>query len=146
MKNKLFFFTTISIIFFGCATKKTHIEYKDRIVKDSIFITKDKIIIEKVIDSIIIKEACDSLGVLKPFKRTLIVPQGRINLYSNKGNIHGEIDLKGYENIVERKYNLMYEKKVSEITDKTVKYKYPLWLIIYSVLITLICGLLIRYK
>lgn len=146
IKTKLFFFIISLIILNSCGAKKTITEYKEKIVKDSIYITKDRVIVERVLDSIVIDSPCDSLGNLKPFKRTLIIPQGKIDLYSENGNINSNIDLKGYEKVLEKRYQLMYEKKVSEIESKSVSYKTPLWMWLTIILETIIIILLVKLK
>jgi hypothetical protein len=74
------------------------------------------------------------------------VPQGKIDIFSVNGNIQAEIDLNAFESTIEKKWQKIYESKIKEDKEVIVKYKTPLWLIIYSLLITVICILLLRIK
>lgn len=134
----------ILLIFFfsSCVAKKSIIEYKDRIVKDTIIQTKTIKEIERFTDTLTIEKPCDSLGNLKPFKQFIKTKQGSISIQGVNNVISAEIDLKGYKDILEREYKTKYEK-LQEIKEKTIiKYKYPLWLMMLPI-ITLVVGYLI---
>jgi hypothetical protein len=136
----------ILIIFSSCTAKKVVTEYKEVIKRDSIYVTKEKKVFERVVDTFKIEKPCDSLGNLKQFKRTLITPQGKITLNGFNNVIQANIDLNSYENTIETKYKLMYDKKVSELSTEIVKYKTPFWMWVYIVLATLIIFLLLRIR
>ena len=146
MKSKLFFFSIILILFANCRSKKVVTEYKEVIKRDSIFVTKEKRIIERFTDTLTIEKACDSLGNLKPFKRTFVVPQGQISLQGINNDIKAKIDLKGYESTIEKKYKTIYDKKVSELSSKEVKYKTPFYHWIIHILCALAIFLLLRIR
>lgn len=139
-------FIIILLAITSCATKKTTIqkEYINKV--DTLIVTKDRIITERFTDTLTVENPCDSLGVLKPFKQSISVPQGEITIVSNNGNIEAEIDLKAYESLFESKYRTKYEEKQKELNVEIIRYKTPLWLIIYSALVTIICVLLLRFK
>jgi len=148
MLNRLFFFTVIFILFTSCGTRRVTTTSKEIQTKiDTIVIEKNKTIVERFTDTLKIESPCDSLGQLKSFKQSVLVPQGRVDLFSDdNGNINVEIDLKAYESTIEKKWQKIYESKIKEDREVIVKYKTPLWLIIYSLLITVICVLLLRIK
>lgn len=134
----------ILLIFFfsSCVAKKSIIEYKDRIVKDTIIQTKTIKEIERFTDTLTIEKPCDSLGNLKPFKQFIKTKQGSISIQGINNVISAKIDLKGYKDMLEREYKTKYEK-LQEIKEKTIiKYKYPLWLMMLPI-ITLVVGYLI---
>jgi hypothetical protein len=144
--NKNFLFILFTLLFLSCATKKTTLktEYIKKV--DTLIVTKDRIITERFTDTIMVKEPCDSLGNLRPFKQSINVPQGKIEIVSVNGSIQAKIDLKAYESIFENKYRIKYENKIKESSEEIIRYKTPLWLLIYSALITVICALLLRFK
>ncbi len=146
MKSKLFFFSIILIVFANCRTQKVVTEYKEVVKRDSIFVTKEKRIVERFTDTLTIKKPCDSVGNLKAFKRTFVLPQGKISLQGSNNQIQAKIDLKGYENTIERKYKTIYDKKVSELSSKEVKYKTPFYHWFIHVLCALVIFLLLRIR
>ena len=146
MKSKLFFFSIILIVFANCRSKKVVTQYKEVIKRDSIFVTKEKLVVEKFTDTLRIEKACDSLGNLKPFKRTFVLPQGQISLQGANNQIQAKIDLKGYESTIEKKYKTIYAKKVSELSSKEIKYKTPFYHWIIHILCALAIFLLLRIR
>ena len=146
MKSKVFFFSIILIVFANCRSKKVVTEYKEVIKRDSIFITKEKLVVKRFTDTLTIKKPCDSLGNLKPFKRTFVLPQGKISLQSSNNQIQAKIDLKGYESTIERKYKTIYDKKVSELSSKEVQYKTPFYHWFIHVICALVIFLLLRIR
>ena len=143
MKRKLFLLFTISL-FFNCVAKKVSFETKTTTKKDSIYSVIEKKVVDRAIDTVFIDSPCDSLGNLKPFKYSFSSEQGKVSLFSLNNSISGNIDLKGYEVRVEKKYRLIYEKKASEFKEKKVTNRVPLWSYIYMVLVTLIVFILLR--
>ena len=146
MKSKLFFFSIILIVFANCRTQKVVTEYKEVVKRDSIFVTKKKLVVKRFTDTLTINKPCDSIGNLKPFKRTFVVPQGKISLQGVNNQIQAKIDLKGYENTIEKKYKTIYDKKISELSSKEVKYKTPFYHWFIHVLCALVIFLLLRIR
>jgi hypothetical protein len=146
MIKRLFFFTLLfSVILTGCVAKKTTTEYKEIIKTDSIYITKNTVIVERVLDSILIESPCDSLGNLKPFSKSLVLPQGKIELFNDNGAIAHKIDLKAYEKTLETKYKLKYDKEVSKIKKSIVIYRTPFWVWIVMLIEGLMIFVLVKY-
>ena len=139
MKSKLFFFSIILIVFANCRSKEV-------VKRDSIFVTKKKLVVKRFTDTLTIKKPCDSVGNLKPFKRTFVLPQGKISLQGSNNQIQAKIDLKGYENTIERKYKTIYDKKISKLSSKEVKYKTPFYHWLIHVLCALVIFLLLRIR
>ena len=71
-----------SIFLSSCGSKKVITEYKERIVKDTIEIVKDRVIYKGVKDTIRIDQPCDSLGNLKPINSTITSDLGKIEIKS----------------------------------------------------------------
>jgi len=57
----------ILLLLSSCGSKKIVTQTKEIIKNDTIIITKDRVITKAIVDSIIIKEPCDSLGIFKAF-------------------------------------------------------------------------------
>lgn len=148
MLNRLFFFTAIFILFTSCGTRRVTTTSKEIQTKiDTVIIEKNKTIIERFTDTLKIESPCDSLGRLKSFKQSVLVPQGRVDLFSDdNGDINVEIDLKAYEKSIESRVEKKYEALLKDNYKEIVKYKTPIWLLIYSILITIICVLLLRIR
>jgi len=145
LKNTSYIF--LLILFFGsCVARKSTVEYKDRVVKDTVYKNVKETIVERFTDTLTIEQPCDSLGNLKPFRQSIKVSQGNINLTGFNNVITAEIDLDGYKKIWQKEFVKQYENKNSEIKKEVVRLKYPLWLIIYSISVTLLCVLLIKFK
>lgn len=141
-----YYILIFTILLSSCAAKKTITE-KEYITKiDTLIITKDRTIVERFTDTLKIEQPCDSLGNLKPFKRTIVIPQGKIDIFNKDGNINAEIDLKAYEQLFESKYQKIYDQKLKDSKTEIIRNKIPFWIIIYSALITLICILLVRFR
>ena len=134
------------ILFFSsCVARKSSIEYKERIVKDTVYKNVKETIVERFTDTLTIEQPCDSLGNLKPFKQSIKISQGNINITGYNNVITAEIDLKGYKKIWEKEFIKQYETNKHTIDKKALKLKYPLWLIIYSIGVSVICVLLIKF-
>lgn len=148
MLNKLFFFTAIFILLVSCGTRRVTTTSKEIQTKiDTIIVEKNKTIIERFTDTLKIESPCDSLGNLKPFNQSVLVPQGKVDLFSDaNGDINVEIDLKAYEKVIESRVEKKYDALLKDNYKEIIKYKTPLWLLIYSILMTIICILLFRIR
>ena len=131
MKTKIFFFTIIFSLLYSCGGKKVVTEYKEIIKKDTIYTIKTIKEVEAFRDTLTIKEPCDSLGNLKPFKQLIKVKQGNISLIGINNVITAEIDLKGYKDVLEQTYKTKYEKFTENYNKEVVKYKLSFWVWIY---------------
>ena len=146
MKAKIILLITILTIFANCRSKKIVVKTEKVVEVDSVYVFKEKRIVERFTDTLKIEKACDSVGNLKAFKRTFVVPQGKISLQGVNNQIQAKIDLKGYENTIEQKYKTIYDKKISELSSKEVKYKTPFYHWFIHVLCALVIFLLLRIR
>ena len=120
----------ILLLLFGCGSKKTITEYKDRIVNDTIIKTRTEVLVERFTDTLTINQPCDSLGNLKPFKQVVSTPQGKYTLTGSNNVITADLDLKGYKEIWEKEYKSKLDKNTIVKEKEVVKYKIPLWIIL----------------
>jgi hypothetical protein len=146
MKNKTILLAIILLILNSCASKKIITEYKDRIVKDSIYITNDRYITKQINDTIVVNSVCDSLGNLKDFDRQILSNKVKLSLKSIKGDIQVTVDIDSIVNskITEFKQNYKLEKEIKEV--EILEYKTPLYLWMLIIIEGLIIFLLIRFK
>ena len=133
-------------LLYNCRSKKIVVKTEKVVEVDSVYIFKEKRVVERFTDTLRIEKACDSLGNLKAFKRSFVTPQGKILIQGQNNQIQAKIDLKGYENIIEKKYKTIYEEKVIELSSKEVKYKTPFYHWIIHVLCALVIFLLLRIR
>jgi hypothetical protein len=146
MKSKLFFFIISFTLLFSCVAKKTSTEYKESIVKDTVYKNIKEIIVERFTDTLTIEQPCDSLGNLRPFKKSIKVKQGTVNLTGLNNVITAEIDLQGYKNIWEKEFIKKYNSKTQIKEVEIIKFKTPLWMWGIILIQGLIIFLLIRFK
>ena len=147
MKQKIFFFTIILILSFGCRSKKTITEYKDRVKIDTVYTTKTIKEVERYTDTLTIENPCDSVtGNLKPFKQLLKVKQGNILLEGKNNVISAEIDLKGYKNTLERTYQAKYDKEIEKYKENNKVYITPWYHWLIHILCALVIFLLLRIR
>lgn len=147
MKQKIFFFTVILILSFGCRSKKVITEYKDRVKIDTVYTTKTIKEVERYTDTLTIENPCDSItGNLKPFKQLLKVKQGSVTLKGINNVITAEIDLKGYKNTLEQTYKTKYEKEIEKYKENNKVYVTPFYHWLIHILCALIIILLVRFR
>jgi hypothetical protein len=146
MKNKTILLAIILLILNSCASKKIITEYKDRIVKDSIYITNDRYITKQINDTIVVNSVCDSLGNLKDFDRQILSNNVKVSLKSIKGDIQAAVNIDSLVNskITKFKQNYKVEKEIKEV--EITEYKTPLYLWMLIIIEGLIIFLLIRFK
>tara|TARA_R110000744_G_C19132587_1_gene537237 strand:- start:67 stop:543 length:477 start_codon:yes stop_codon:yes gene_type:complete len=127
--KKIIFIILVSIIS-GCASKKTIVEYKDRLVIDTISIFKDRIISKQVIDTLVIESPCDTLGNLKDFEKTIKTEIVEIKLINNKGNIQATVNIDSVQQVWEKKFKNSFKRdtKIKEV--EIIRNKIPFWIII----------------
>jgi hypothetical protein len=124
------YFIVILLLSFGCSSKKTITEYRDRVVSDTIIKTRTEVLVERFTDTLTINQPCDSLGNLKPFKQVVSTPQGKYTLTGSNNVITADLDLKGYKEIWEKEYKSKLDKNTIVKEKEVVKYKIPLWIIL----------------
>ena len=88
-----YFFLIIFLFFLSCVAKKTTVEYKERIIHDTINVETIQTIIKPIEKEIIIDNPCDSLGILKSFDKEIQTELSSVRVYSDKGTIKAEINI-----------------------------------------------------
>ena len=146
MKKVLFFFTIGFIILYGCGSKKSSIEYKEVIKRDSIYITKNNYITKQVNDTITIEAVCDTLGQLKDFDRVIKSNNVKVSLKSVKGNIQASVNIDSIVNSKITEFKNNYVGKVEIQKEEIIRYKTHLWMWITIILEGIIIFLLLKLK
>ena len=137
LQNKSYIFLLL-FFFISCKSKQVITEYKDRIVKDTTYITKTIKEVERFTDTLTIKQPCDSLGNLKPFKQLISTKQGKVSIQGKNNVITAEIDLNAYKEILEKEYKSKLDKNTIIKEKEVIRYRTPFWLI-------LLCPLLFGF-
>jgi hypothetical protein len=134
MKKLILFI--ILIASFSCATKKTTVEYKEKILIDTVRVFKDRIISKMIIDTLTVEAPCDSLGNLKEFEKTIKTDIAEIVLSNSNGKIQARINIDSIQQVWEKEFKSTVKKEVQLKEVKVTKFKIPLWIII-----VLLCSL-----
>jgi hypothetical protein len=124
------YFIVILLLSFGCSSKKTITEYRDRVVSDTIIKTRTEVLVERFTDTLTVESPCDSLGNLKSFKQVISTKQGKVTIQNKNGNIDATIDLKGYKDILEKEYKSKLDKNTIVKEKEVIRYRIPLWIIL----------------
>jgi len=124
------YFILVLLISFGCSSKKTITEYRDRVVSDTIIKTRTEVLVERFTDTLTIESPCDTLGNLKSFKQVISTKQGKVTIQNKNGNIDATIDLKGYKDILEKEYKSKLDKNTIVKEKEVIRYRIPLWIIL----------------
>jgi hypothetical protein len=124
------YFILVLLISFGCSSKKTITEYRDRVVSDTIIKTRTEVLVERFTDTLTIESPCDTLGNLKSFKQVISTKQGKVTIQNKNGNIDATINLKGYKDILEKEYKSKLDKNTIVKEKEVIRYRTPLWLIL----------------
>jgi hypothetical protein len=137
MTNKLAILLLI-ITIISCKTSK--VETQKSIIKIDTFRTEKIVhIYNSVIDTLIIENPCDSLGLLTRFYSKITIPQGKIIIRSYKGTIKATIDIDSIKNVYEKQYQSKLKENENITFERIVREVIPTW----AILTMLIQGLLI---
>ena len=108
----------------GCSVRKKITE-KERIrierdtilIHDSIYITKDKIILLPSVNTEIIQNPCDEYGKLKPILENIKFPYGTVNINSENGSLKVKVNTDSINSVYQNQYRERNDKQVQKITD-----------------------------
>lgn len=146
IKTKIYYIILLIFFFSSCGSKKTFTEYKERVIKDTIYKSVTKTVLKSIKDTLLIEQPCDSLGGLKPFKTTLKNEKASIIIENVKGDIKATVNIDSILNVKEEYYRSKYKSKIEYKEKIIVKYKTPFWIWVYIVLSALVIFLLFRFK
>jgi|GEM_PF-1381143 len=128
MKN-IKFFLFASIIFASCkSTQTTSVVEKVRV--DTIREVKTIEKFKAIRDTLTIENPCDSAGILTRFYSKITIPQGKVIIRSENGNIKATIDLDSVANVYDSKYKSKYNSEVKFFEKVIVKEVVPTWAVI----------------
>lgn len=145
--KKILVLLVAGILLNGCVAKKVVTEYKETVKLDSIYIVKDRFITERVLDTLTIKEPCDSItGKLRDFEKEINVTNAKVVLKSVQGEIKVEVDIDSIVNSRITEFKQTFKNKIEYKKTETEKYRIPFWVWITILVEGLIIFLLIRFK
>lgn len=125
------------IIVLSCkSTKTTSVIEKVRV--DTIREVKTIEKFKAIRDTLTIENPCDSAGILTRFYSKLTIPQGKVIIRSENGNIKATIDLDSVANVYDSKYKSKYNSEVKFFEKIVVKDVVPLWAIVTIIFESLI--------
>ena len=146
MKKEFIYITLVFILLSSCTAKKTVFQYKDRVVRDTVNLYKERVVTKQVIDTLTIEQPCDSLGNLRNFEKEIRTENAKILLKSVKGNIQVNVNLDSIVNQKISKFKSTYEKQVEIKEVEIIRFKHPLWMIITLAISILLNFLLFRIR
>ena len=128
MRNiKLIIFALI--IFASCkSTQTTSVVEKIRV--DTIREVKTIEKFRAIHDTLTIDNPCDSAGILTRFYSKITIPQGKVIIRSENGNIKATIDLDSVANVYDSKYKSKYNSEVKFFEKVVVKEVVPTWAVV----------------
>jgi len=129
LQNKSYIFLLI-FFFTSCIASKSTVEYKERILRDTISVETIRTVIKPINKILYVDNPCDSLGVLKPFEKEINTEKARVKLSNYKGAIKVEINIDSIIDVKEKEFKSKYlsNKKTKEV--EIIKFRYPLWLVL----------------
>jgi len=145
LTNKSYIFLLL-LFFSGCVARKSTIEYKERIVKDTIYKELIKTVFKPVKEVLYVDSPCDSLGALKPFEKTVITPKARVKLFSEKGSIKVEVNIDSIIELKQKEFVKNYQSKVEIREVVKIRYRYPLWLVLTALISVSLTVILLKDK
>ena len=145
LQNKSYIFLLI-FFFGGCVAKKSTIEYKERIVRDTVNIETVKTIIKPIKETLIVENPCDSLGILKQFDKEIKTELSSVRVFNDKGVIKAEINIDSLKQVLRTEFKSNYVAKTDTKEVEIIRYKYPLWLVLTLIISILLNILLLKGK
>tara|TARA_B100000809_G_C15106092_1_gene518822 strand:+ start:1532 stop:1984 length:453 start_codon:yes stop_codon:yes gene_type:complete len=145
LKNTSYIFLML-FFFGGCSVRKSVVEYKERVVRDTISIYKERLVTKQIIDTLLIENPCDSVGKLKQFEKEIKTEKAQITLKSVNGKIEVAVNLDSIINQKEKEFIASYKKEVEIKKVEIVRYKFPLWLILTALLSIILNLFFIKSK
>lgn len=138
MKKLIYILVSISLL--ACKPQKSITEYKYITKTDTLIRSEINTIYKGVTDTITIDNPCDSVGIINSFYTKLVLPNGIIEIKSNKKNnqLTGIVRI---DDVVSSNKSQKQSSNAESITTKTkevIKYRIPSWLIIALIIETFI--------
>jgi len=125
------------IIFASCkSTQSTSVVEKIRVDTVHNIRTVEKF--KAIHDTLTIENPCDSLGFLTRFYSKITIPQGKVIIRSENGNIKATINLDSVANVYDSKYKSKYSSEVKFFEKIVIKNVVPTWAIVTIFLESLI--------
>lgn len=117
------------IIFASCKSTQS-ISVVEKIRVDTVHNIRTVEKFKAIHDTLTIENPCDSLGFLTRFYSKITIPQGKVIIRSENGNIKATIDLDSVANVYDSKYKSKYSSEVKFFEKIVIKNVVPTWAIV----------------
>jgi hypothetical protein len=117
------------IIFASCKSTQTT-SVLEKIRFDTVHNIRTVEKFKAIHDTLTIENPCDSIGFLTRFYSKITIPQGKVIIRSENGNIKATIDLDSVANVYDSKYKSKYNSEVKLFEKEVVKNVVPTWAIV----------------
>lgn len=119
------------ILFLG-SCKSTHIQQSE-IKHDSIFVQKIITKYDKLIDTIIIDNPCDSNGILLPFRERIKAQQGNVSIEAKNGKLRAVVHY--YPMVSSDNYRVDYKYITKTVykTETKKQFDWTPWIILVGI-------------
>ena len=145
LKNLSYIFLLI-LFLSSCVARKSTVEYKERVIRDTIQVETIKTIIKPIKEFVNIENPCDSLGILKQFDKEIKTELSSVRVFNDKGTIRAEINIDSLKSVIRSEFKSNIKTVIEKKEVKVTKYKYPLSLILALIISVLINILLVKGK
>lgn len=145
LTNKSYIF--LLLFFFGsCVAKKSTIEYKERIVKDTIFTETIKTVFKDVKQTLYVDSPCDSTGVLKQFDKVFKTQKVNVRVYNDEGKVNVTVDIDSIIDLKVKEFKSNYKSKIETKEVEVIKYRYNFSFVLVLIISVLLNVLLLKSK
>ena len=125
--NFKYFFLMIFIFLVSCVAKKTTIEYKEKIIRDTVNV--------KVFKTII-----------KPIDKEIQTELSSVRVYNDRGVIKAEINIDSLKQVFHSEFQTKHQSKTEIKEVEIIKFKYPLWLILTACISLVLNVILLKIR
>jgi hypothetical protein len=145
LQNKSYIFLLL-FFFSSCVAKKTTVEFKEIIVRDTINTETVRTVIKPIKETLYVDNPCDSLGILKEFEKTIVTPKAIIKLYNDKGAIKVDVNVDSIIDLRISEFKSNYKNKIETKEVEIIRYRFPMWLILTATFSILFNIILLKSK
>jgi len=146
MLKEILYYSLVAALLTSCYAKKNVVDTTVVQKSDTVVSYKEKIVYKSVKDTMYVENPCDSLGVLRDFQRSVITPQGTVEIKSDRGSVKAVVNLIDTQDIKEESVITSVVDTKTDRVEEIVKYRTPFWLILYAIGVTALCLFLLKAR
>lgn len=114
----------------SCKTKQFVLRNEKLIFNDTLRLYRTVLKYKAIKDTFIIKNPCDTSGMLTNFYSKLVLPNGNVTISSNKNNIVATVNIDSIVSVYQEEYKSKHSDKSIIFEKVVVKSVVPNWAII----------------